>query len=256
MNTFKFSYRAVFSLALFGLLSFNALAQSELETCELAEKEARCFFYNSETLWNELIAEIESDPSFETSEALQYARVRCYYGLAGVHMSTYDGDKGVPVLEKAVSATKKLLKLDNRNADYHAMLSALYGMQIGFSPMKGMFLGSKSDSHVDKAIDLEPNNGFAWSQRAGSFYHTPSMFGGDLNEAVKCYRKSAELLELEGDLSTNWQWLEAMTWLGQAYEKTDQLEMAKVTYERALEVFPEFGWINMALLPALKKKMN
>jgi len=255
MKTSKRSIR-LSSLGLCLLLTSTLFAQGNFDSCDLAERQTRCYFHNSETLWNELIQEIKNDSSLENDPALQYELVKCYYGLAGVYMSTYDGEKGVPVLEQAVAATKKLLKQDSKNANYHAMMSALYGMQIGFSPMKGMFLGSKSERHVEKAIEIDPNNGFAWSQNASSFYHTPSMFGGDIGEAVKAYEKAVALFEADGELSTNWHWLEAMTWLGQAYEKNGQPQLAMRTYERALNEFPEFGWINMALLPSLKKKLN
>lgn len=252
---YLFNLRPLCTLLLV-LLNLSAFAQGNFDACELAERETRCFVFNSETLWTELISDLESDPNFENDESLQYAWVKCQYGLAGVYMATYDTEKGAPVVAKAVEMNQRLLKKNNKNADYHAMLSALYGLQIGFSPMKGMFLGAKSDKHINKAVDLEPENGFAWLQKGMSYFHTPSMFGGDKGEAVKCFRKATELLEHKGDLSSNWQWLEAMTWLGQAYAETNQLTVAKTTYERALEEFPDFAWIKMALLPSLNKKLN
>lgn len=245
--------KTIATLATLSLCFTFGYAQGDIDHCELVEKQSRCFYLNSETLWLSLINELEQSPRLEGDRELQYALVECYYGLAGVYMSTYDGDKGVPLLEKAVKANSKLIKQDSKNANYHAMQSALYGMQIGFSPMKGMFLGSKSDRHVEKAIELDPNNGFAWSQGASGYYHTPSMFGGDIKEAVRHYQKAVELLGSEGELESNWLWLEAMTWLGQAYQKNGQVTEAKQTYERALEVFPGFAWIQKALLPSLDK---
>ena len=78
------------------------------------------------------------------------------------------------------------------------------------------------------------------------------MFGGDIHEAIKHYEHAIQLYE-ENDLTNDWIYLDALAWLGIAYSKTDQLEKAKATFEKALSVEPEFTWVKNNLLPNLKK---
>lgn len=241
-----------------GLLLMIALipklnAQDKIDLCTINEKQMTCYTLNSATLWKELISEIESMPEFETNYDLQFEWVRCHYGLAGVYISENDSDNGEPILDLGIKMNAKLLELDNANSNYNAMMSALYGMEMGFSPMKGMTLGAKSDRHVRKAIKNDATNGFAWLQSGSSYYHTPSVFGGDVEMAVESFKQAADLLKDDYDLSSNWMWLEAMAWLGQAYSKNGEKEKAMETYMEALKVFPEFSWIKFVLLPALKK---
>jgi len=234
----------------------NLFAQSEVNLCTINEKQMTCYTLNSGTLWKELIKEIESMEEFESNADLQFEWVRCHYGLAGVYMSEYDTENGSKVVAEGIKMNSKLLKQDENNADYHSMMSGLYGLQIGFAPMKGMTLGSKSDRHVRKALKIDETNGFAWLQQGSSYFHTPSFFGGDMEEAVKSYEQAVILTRDENDFDTNWMWLEAMTWLGQAYAKNDQLDEAEKTYLAALKVFHDFAWIKNSLLPSLQTKMK
>lgn len=248
----KSNVKYLFTLCLvFSLTFLKAQKCSAVEL--LNEKQAHCYVMNSETLWNELISEIEQLEGFGENPELKFQWVKSHYGLAGVYMSEYNKEKGPRILEKAVTVNKDLLDSDPNNSDYHAMMSALYGLQMGFSPSKGMLLGPKSDKHVQKSLKLNGENGFAKFQEGSSFFHTPKFFGGSTSKAVASLEKAVALLEAEGDLTSNWIWLEAMTWLGQAYAKNDQKDLAITTYKNALDVFPDYGWIKYSLLPNLNK---
>ena len=125
-------------------------------------------------------------------------------------------------------------------------------IQMGFSPMKGMTLGSQSGIHIGKAISLDSLNAAAWKQHASSKYFTPKMFGGDIQEAIKSYEFTISLFE-KSNQTKDWMYLDALAWLGVAYEKTGQKEKAKTIYEKALEIEPGFTWIKNRLLPTLLK---
>lgn len=120
--------------------------------------------------------------------------------------------------------------------------------------MQGMFLGSKSSGLADKAIDLSPASPFVWKVYANSKFFTPEMFGGDLKEAIESYEKSVALYEASPTkLKSNWYYLDALAFLGQAYAKNGENGKAIATYEKAISVEPEFGWVKYRLLPIVKE---
>src|SRR5262245_48346636 len=52
------------------------------------------------------------------------------------------------LLEEADTQLQDALKLDDRFAEGHGLLAAVFGMKIAKSPMKGMFLGPRSSTHL------------------------------------------------------------------------------------------------------------
>ena len=144
---------------------------------------------------------------------------------------------------------------ENKNwAEPRALLSAVYGLRMGYSPWQGMFLGPKSQSLMDKAMKDGPESPLVWKLYANSRYFTPEMWGGDLKEAIKAYEKSIQLYERDpAKTKFNWYYLDTLAFLGQAYSKNGESSKAVTQYEKALQVEPEFYWIKNALLPKAKE---
>ncbi|MFN8805813.1 MAG: tetratricopeptide repeat protein [Bacteroidota bacterium] len=175
--------------------------------------------------------------------------------LAYAYFSLLNGSMAMPnddLFDEYISDAKKFLKKiveDNpKSGEAAAMLSSIYGNEIGKSPMKGMLLGSKSSSLAEKGILFEPNSPLAWSVYASNKYYTPSSFGGDLQEAIKGWEKTIQLSQANtGTLKDNWLYLNAIVFLGQAYEKASSRDKAIAAYEKALVVEPQFQYAKMLL---------
>lgn len=136
-----------------------------------------------------------------------------------------------------------------------ALLSATYGLKMGYSPIQGMFLGSKSESLIEKGKKLDPSSPLVWKVRANSKFFTPEMWGGDLAEAITAYEKCITLYESKPALTKfNWMYLDALVFQGQAYMKQGDAGKAIMTYEKVLKIEPEFGWVKYSLLPTAKAK--
>lgn len=183
--------------------------------------------------------------------------------LAYAYFSLLNGSMAMPnddLFDEYISEAKKFLKKiveDNpKSGEAAAMLSSIYGNEIGKSPMKGMLLGSKSSSLAEKGILFEPNSPLAWSVYASNKYYTPSSFGGDLQEAIKGWEKTIQLSQANaGALKDNWLYLNAIVFLGQAYEKAGSRDKAIAAYEKALVVEPQFQYAKM-LLNKIKNTSN
>ena len=117
-----------------------------------------------------------------------------------------------------------------------------------------MFLGGKSSSNIEEATKLDPSSPLVWQVYGVSKLFTPEMWGGDAKVALESFEKAVKLYEASDvQKASNWRYLDALAWLGQAYATNNQKDMAKKVYEKALEVEPNFGWVKYSLLPAINK---
>lgn len=172
------------------------------------------------------------------------------FGLLSATMADQDEDLFDEYYDNTVENLEALIKSDKNWAEPKAILSAVYGLKMAYNPMMGMFLGPKSGNLIEKAKDLAPKSPLVWKLYANSKFFTPEMFGGDLDEAISSYEKCIQLYESQpAQLEYNWLYLDALAFMGQAYLKKGEKEKAKLIFEKALQVEPEFAWVKYSLLP-------
>lgn len=159
-------------------------------------------------------------------------------------------------LNAAVEHLKKATEIDPQAAEAHALLSSVYGWQIGLSPMKTMLLGPRVGKAARKAKQLAPDNPRVVLSAAISDFNTPEMFGGSKEKGLQGLKRAAELFAQEeptDPIRPVWGHREAYAWLGIAYQGQGELESARTAFEKALEIDPDFGWVKDWLLPELEK---
>jgi len=210
---------------------------------------------NSETLWSKSISDLQKDYDLDPKADYLLYLAHALFGQCGVHMSTQNKKAAKATIKKGLECVEKLEKEKKFLSEAYALKSAFYGLSMGISPMKGMILGPKSDKLQDKALKLDPNNAFAWKQKASSYFHTPSMFGGDMEEAVKTYQKAVDIYKSQCQ-TFDWQKLDAMVWLGQALHKTKKYKEAITVYEDILKEAPDHGWVKYVLLKESKNALS
>jgi tetratricopeptide (TPR) repeat protein len=174
-----------------------------------------------------------------------------HYGLLLSTMSTEDED----LFDEYVSATKDRLKeiIDRPStaAEGKGLLSAVLGLQIAYSPMKGILLGGKSSNLAADAKELAPTSPLAWRFYGINKFYTPSTFGGDIKEAIVALEKSIELFE-STSISKNWLYLDTLALLGQAYTKAGEKSKAIATFEKAIAAELGFTYAKALLAKATK----
>jgi tetratricopeptide (TPR) repeat protein len=172
-----------------------------------------------------------------------------HYGLLLSTMSTEDED----LFDEYVSATKDRLKeiIDHPStaAEGKGLLSAVLGLQMAYSPMKGMLLGGKSSNLAVDAKELAPTSPLAWRFYGINKFYTPSSFGGDIKEAIVALEKSIELFE-STSISKNWLYLDTLALLGQAYTKAGEKSKAIATFEKAIAAEAGFTYAKSLLTKA------
>ncbi len=205
---------------------------------------------NSILSWNISLQQLEDEKEIGNQLLLS----KGYYAAAATAIGNKDETLASALLDKGHKLINKVLKNNNKSAEAHALLSAILGLKIGLSPMKGMVYGSKSSRAANKGIRLAPDNAFTNFVQGNYLFYTPSMFGGDVKESIIYLEKSAAIYAQKEQLQ-NWEYMNTLALLGQAYHAQKDYSKAKVTFETALKIAPNFGWIEYVLLPKTEKAL-
>jgi len=194
----------------------------------------------------------DKDPK---NEELQFNLALTQFGLLSSTMRSQDEDFFDDYLDATVENLEAIKTVHVTEAK--ALLASVYGLQLAYSPWKGMFLGPKSSNLMEKALKENPSSPLIWKLYGNSKYHTPEAYGGSVDEAIRAYEKAIALYEIDpAKKQNNWFYIDAMAFLGQAYTRKEQASKAIVVYEKAIEVEPSFNWIKYSLLPVAKKKVQ
>ena len=243
-----FTKATVILFSLF-LLVTNVFAQA-INQAEIEQQFYNAYIKNSIPAWKISLSQLEKSQD----ASLQLLLAKGYYGAAGTGMSNQNEDFTSEMLDKAAILTKSILKKDSQSPEANALLSSVYGMKIGLSPMKGMFLGGKSADAAAKGIKLAPENPFTNYVKGSYLFYTPSMFGGDTKESLTYLEKSKSNYEKMTKINS-WEYLNLLALLGQAYHKEGFYNKAKTTYEAALKIAPDFNYVKIGLLPRTEKAL-
>ena len=157
------------------------------------------------------------------------------------------------LLDDAVERLEALVNTDPGNADAHALLGSLYGLQIGRDPSKGVVLGVRASGALDRAEAAAPDNPRVPLLQGISAFNTPVRFGGGVDRAERLLRRSLDLFSHEplDKPWPNWGRFDAHVWLGQTLARQNNPSAARAEYDKALSLAPDSGWVKFVLLPAL-----
>jgi tetratricopeptide (TPR) repeat protein len=198
---------------------------------------------------------IADDPAAGKTWPVRYALAYVDWRLFPLLSARRDKRSGA-FLQEARNTLTALIKEDPGNAEAHALLSTVYGQEIGSSFWRGITTGPKASSAIKTALRLAGENPRVALQAGVSALMTPGMFGGGLDKAEKELRRAEELFAHQpGDQAwPNWGRLDVLAWMGQVLAKKGDLQGARSYYQRALTLQPDYGWVRDVLLPALEKQ--
>lgn len=205
--------------------------------------------------WFQLMHSCEKNADPNNFEE-QMELISYYYGYTAWLIGAEKDDTAEEYIDKSEKIIDKLLKESPKNPTLLAYKGAYIAFTIGISSLKAIYLGPKSMRYIDKSIELDPENIQGNIEKGNSMYYRPSAFGGDKGKAIKYYRKAVERFEKQGLIVNNWMYINTMTMLGQAYEATDQIQHAKLCYEKIMRIFPNFMWVEDELYPDMLKRNN
>lgn len=190
----------------------------------------------------------------------KYARYYAGYAWYRVHtLSQEDSKKSKEdFLDSCINHLEKTIDIDPKYAEAQALLGSAYGMKAT-GMLSGMKYGPKSDSAIEKAMKLDPENPRVYMIKGIGEIYKPSMFGGGVDNALASLGKAAELFktyEPNTELDPDWGHAEVYAWIGQAHAKQGNYGQAEEAYEQALQIDSTYGWVKYQLLPALAQQTN
>lgn len=174
------------------------------------------------------------------TESKNYSQALTHYRLATVYYFTQKKkNKGIETLKASGNILQDLLKAKPSDPELLALLSGVYGMQIQMEPKKFMNLGHKSSALIAQALEQAPGN-----PRVQYFYginklNAPAMFGGGEMKALEAFSKAVKLFEEGKSGSYDWGEVDALIWQGITLKKMGNSEMARKSWQKALELAPD-----------------
>ena len=161
------------------------------------------------------------------------------------------------LLSDAVTQLQDVIKKNANDAEAHALLGVVYGLQIAESPIiRGMTLGPRATAALERAAEIESGNPRVFLVQGISAFNTPAMFGGGTDKAERLLRQSLDRFAAEPADKPwpNWGRFDAHVWLGQALLQRGDRAGARAEYDQARSLAPSSGWLRYVLMPALEAK--
>lgn len=230
------------------------LVSSQIIYANYSAEERKLIVYNSYvsanmTGWENVIKEMERNKGNLTTVSNKLELADYYYGFTAYCIGKKRKEEALSTLRKGSLLCDQILKQDPKNATAMAFKGAFVAFEISINKFKIIVLGRESMKWLNKAIETNPDNIQALTDRANAYFHAPSMFGGDKIRSLVYYEKALKSLEKNNLTKNNWQYLNLYVYIANVYLKLDKKEKAKAVYKTALQKEPNFKWISELLLP-------
>ena len=240
---------------------FTTLVLLTLTIATFSESPYRKNIYNAfithdMAKWERVIRTFETTNTSNISVEQKLELINYYYGYIGWLIGQKQFKPAEKLIPKGEKLINQVLSISPKNATAYSFKGSFLGFKIGIDKCKAIFLGSDSKNSINKAMQLDPQNVQALIDKGNLLYYSPRFFGGDKNEALNYFLKGAKLMEKNKETYQNWTYLNLLTMIASAYEKTDRLEDAKLTYEKIIRNEPEIKWVKDDLYPQLLAKIK
>ena len=146
----------------------------------------------------------------------------------------YDAKK----YQEAMEAIESLIASQPENAELHAWKGSIMGtLAQGDNPADMIKYGMGAMQSFETALNLDPNNVRGRLGRGVGRLMAPAGFGGDVDGAIEDFKVA---LKKEA-------FPDAYFFLGEAYKKKGQLDLARQAYQEALVLKPDYKEAKKAL---------
>ncbi|MCP4313314.1 MAG: tetratricopeptide repeat protein [Bacteroidetes bacterium] len=206
--------------------------------------------------WDRVIVSLNGRKTSLSDEQLGEL-VNYYYGYTAWALGEGLKKKAGRYIEEAEEIIDELMAKYPNDPDWYAYKGAFVAYKIRLSPIRAPFLGSESIKNIDRAIEIGPHKPQAWIEKGNALFYMPKAFGGSKEKAIEAYSKAIRIMEKDpGSIHHNWIYLNVLMALGHSYEKTGNLQLAKSTYEKLLEIEPNFTYVRDEIYPTFMKSLN
>lgn len=203
--------------------------------------------------WGSIIQTIETGKSSLTVDQ-KLELINYYYGYVGHLIGKKQYEEAEDMIARGEKLIQQVLKVAPDNATACSFKGSFLGFRMGISRFKVFSLSHESLEDINRAYELDPRNVQALIDKGNILFYSPSVFGGDKEEALKYYLKGSAILENKRDTDQNWVYLNLLTTIALAYDKTDRPKDAKIICEKILRKEPNYKWVKDILYPRILEK--
>lgn len=227
-----------------------------LEAQDIAEFKSR--IYNSYVKgemsgWKEVLEEMESVYQRSGNDELLYELLMSRYGYIGFCLKEGYKKEAARLLDEARDNLETLKRKDPDNAEWLALEGAFLGYEMGLHKLKAVVLGPRAKEKIDEAVEKDPDKVRTLVEKANQLYFSPKMVGGNIEEAIKYYKKAINKIEADTEsLKDNWIYVNTLLVLAQAYQETDKVPYACAIYEKIMVYDPDIKWVKNDLYSICK----
>jgi tetratricopeptide (TPR) repeat protein len=215
----------------------------------------KAYIGNNMPGWKVIIDKMDREKNKSKDFILEM--VNYQYGYIAYCIGIGKKEEAEKYLDLAFKNLEILEKQNFKPSEISAYKSAFYGYQIGLNKMKAPVIGPKSLKYSKLSMEQDPQNPMGYIQYGNSQFYMPAIFGGSKKEALVYFMKAEKLMEKEKlKLENDWNYLSLLALIGQSYTELEEFQKAKIYFEKALAVEPDYLFVKIDLLPALLKKMS
>ncbi|MFP4017923.1 MAG: hypothetical protein ACLFUH_01615 [Bacteroidales bacterium] len=239
----------VLLITVFILSGFGSLSGQESYNCK---------FYNAYisgdmSAWPEWIDDLEREYRRHESDEVLKDLVVAYYGYVAWLIGVEREDEADNYMEQGEDYINKLSETPGYKSYAQAMQGAFLAYEVSMNMGKALYLGTRSLRYINRAIEEDPDNPYAWIEKGNAEYHMPRAVGGSYKEAAENYQKAVKLLEQDThETECNWVYLNALAWQAQSYDKAGDRNKAHQTYEKIINLESDFEWVRDELYPEFR----
>jgi tetratricopeptide (TPR) repeat protein len=170
---------------------------------------------------------------------------RAYFPMIDLYERQGDAPTAEKMGEEGLEFARRAVELDaSGNADAYRSLGDFYGRLTSF---KGIFArmryGGRSFKHHKTALEMDPRSVPALIGEGADKLNAPRGFGGDVPGALASFKKASELEPASP---------RPHVWMGRAYVRLEQFELARQSFEKAVGLDPKDGFARFAFDQARK----
>jgi hypothetical protein len=144
----------------------------------------------------------------------------------------------------------------SQDPETQALVGAMLGLKIGFSPMSGMTLSPRAMQLFNEALAQRPASPRITLLKAIHVLHMPAFVGGGAKAALPLMERAVQLAAKEAPSAEPWTptWgrIEGLGWLAYTQVENDQKAEAQKTADQVLALDPGNGFIARMVLPRLQ----
>lgn len=182
-----------------------------------------------------------------TNEYTDYNLAYAQYKLAVTASVNKNEANTLKALNASINTLEQLQAIRPNDVEVLALLAQVYGYKAGLHPFKAMYYGSKSNQALKQAINIDANNPRVLLVKGVIKANTPALFGGSNEQAKAAFDRS--IIAFSGDIGSDYHWgyADAYTWRGIIHKNSGDIALAKVDWQQALNINPDFGWAKTLL---------